>query len=62
MENYEDLILEKIKGESPKEKYETLTAINELLSAIAFPRRGTEEENLDIFKVSEIAATLLKTH
>ncbi len=56
---YEKSIIEQLDGETPKEKYDNLVAMQRLLSVIAFPRRGTDEEFLTVFEISEKAANLI---
>lgn len=60
MQNYENLIYEKLKGSSPREKYENLIAMQKLLSIIAYPRRGTEEEKMSIHDAAKQAEKLIK--
>jgi hypothetical protein len=61
MQNYETLILEALGEGTPREKYERLEAMKNLLSAIGFPRRGTWEEHMGITTAAEHAQKILKT-
>lgn len=45
MESYSKLIQRALGNGTPKEQYENLEKIVEFLEAIAFPKRGTEQEN-----------------
>ena len=45
MQNYNNLIDENLKGNTPKEKYEYLIDILNLLQQVAYPRRNTPEES-----------------
>ena len=56
MQPYYVLANEKLKGETPQEKYDNLMAMCRLLKAVAFPRRGTAEETMDIMDVAREAA------
>lgn len=49
---YNQLIDELLIGEAPKEKYENLKLMTHLLRAIAYPKRGTEEETMTIQDVA----------
>lgn len=53
---YNQLIDELLIGDTPKEKYENLEAMVYLLRAIAYPKRGTEEEQMTI----QDAATMIQ--
>jgi len=48
MRPYNTIIQEMIPGETSKEKYENLKMIGVLLQKIAYPRRGTNEEQLSL--------------
>lgn len=50
---YDTLIRQQLEGETPKEKFDKLVAMQKLLKKIAYPRRGTEEETLTIFNVAD---------
>lgn len=52
MTNYNNDTLDLIPGETPRQKYETLVKIMDLLDKVAYPRRGNEEEDWDIYKVA----------
>jgi hypothetical protein len=45
MESYETLTLDLIPGYTPREKYDSMVKIVELLNDLSFPKRG-EEKNL----------------
>jgi len=51
MQPYDKLIMDALKGETPKEKYEYLRDMQQLLQKIAFPRRGTEEEDWGVMDI-----------
>jgi hypothetical protein len=53
MQNYNNLIYDALKGETPKEKYEYLRNMQQLLHEIAFPGRGTDSEQWQIMDVVE---------
>lgn len=59
MESYLTTIEEKLGGKTPKESFEKLEKIYDLLNAIAYPRRGTHEEILTIHDVAEIIQGLI---
>jgi hypothetical protein len=40
--------MELLIGDTPKQKHDNLVKINKILSEIAYPRRGTNEETKDI--------------
>lgn len=49
---YNQLIDELLIGDTPIEKYDNLKTIMYLLRAIAYPKRGTEEETMTIQDVA----------
>lgn len=51
MRPYETVIMEALKGSTPKEKYEYLRDMQQLLQKTAFPGRGTPEENWQVMDV-----------
>jgi len=51
MQPYDKLIWERLKGDTPRDKYEYLIQIQTIIHRIAFPRRETPEENWDIMDV-----------
>lgn len=59
MRPYETIIMEQLQGGTPKEKFENLTAMQNLLQKIAFPRRGSLEEKWTIDYIAESAALLI---
>jgi hypothetical protein len=60
MESYQKLTLEMIPGETPREKYLRMEKIIALLSVLAYPRRGTDEELITIQEAANTAAEILK--
>jgi len=52
--------MESLKGSTPKEKYDNLIAMQQLLSVVAFPRRGTAEEALTIYDIATLASDLVE--
>ena len=62
MESYQKLTLEMIPGQTPREKYESLEKMVALLNALAYPRRGTEEETMTIEQAAGKAEEILKHH
>ena len=59
MTPYDKLIMGNLKGETPKEKYENLINMQILLSRIAFPRRGTTDEDMTIMDAADEASKLI---
>jgi len=53
MQNYERLIYDLLPGSTPKEKYEKLKGLQETVSKICYPRRGTYEENMSIYDAAD---------
>ena len=51
MQNYDKFIMEALTGETPKEKYEYLRDMQQLLSRIAFPGRGLPEERWEVMDI-----------
>lgn len=51
MRSYEIIIMESLKGSTPKEKFEYLRDMQQLLQKTAFPGRGTQEESWRIMDV-----------
>lgn len=49
---YSQLIDELLIGETPKEKYENLKFMIDLLRTIAYPKRGTYEERVTVFDIA----------
>jgi hypothetical protein len=50
---YQVLIDELLIGETPKEKYENLLAMKEILKNIAYPERNSEYENMRIYEFAQ---------
>ena len=59
MSNFDNDTLASIPGNTPREKFVCLQKMIALLEAVAYPRRGTAEENLTLQDVSDQAAKLL---
>lgn len=53
MISYSVLTDNNLRGETPKEKYETLVAMKNLLRIYAYPARGTKEEYLSIYDIAK---------
>ena len=60
MQPYQNVIMEKLDGETPREKYENLVAMQRLLREVAFPRRGTVEEQITVQDIADRAQKILK--
>jgi hypothetical protein len=58
MIRYEDLIRDELKGATPKERYDLLIAMKNILMQIAYPRRGTAEE---IWTIEDFAVMIQET-
>jgi hypothetical protein len=52
--------MEKLDGETPREKYENLVTMQRLLREVAFPGRGTVEEHITVQDVADRAQKILK--
>lgn len=52
--NYERLLLEKMRGDTPKQKYDNYESLMRLLTQVCYPRRGTEETYWDQYKIAEM--------
>lgn len=50
---YQVLIDELLIGETPKEKYENLLAMKEILKNIAYPQRGSKYEDMRIYEFAQ---------
>lgn len=48
MTNYENETLSLIKGDTPKQKFENMQKIRQLIEYIATPRHGSVQENWNI--------------
>lgn len=59
MRPYEQIILEALDGDTPKEKYDNLIKMQKLLQKIAFPRRGMDEEFWTLEIIAEKAAKII---
>lgn len=59
MRPYEQIIMERLDGDTPKEKHDNLVKMQKLLSAIAFPRRGMDEEFWTLEIIAEKAAEII---
>lgn len=60
MSNYENLIYESIKGDTPRAKYENLKSLLEASERICFPRRGTADEDMTIYEAVELIQPYIK--
>ena len=59
MESYLVTIEQKLGGRTPKESYDILCGIMDLLENIAYPRRGSEEEKWTIQDVANKAQKII---
>ena len=59
MQNFETLIMSIIPGNTPREKLEKVTEAFCLLEMIAYPRRGTDEENETLCSIAEKAVKII---
>jgi len=57
---YDRLIMERLDGDTPKEKYDKLCAMQKLLREVSFPGRGTREELITTQDVADRAQKILK--
>jgi hypothetical protein len=62
MRPYERIIIERLDGDTPKEKYDNLIKMQQLLQRIAFPRRGLDEEKWTVEIMAEKAAEIILLH
>lgn len=62
MRPYEQIILEILDGDTPKEKHDNLVKMQKLLQKIAFPRRGMDEEFWTLEIIGEKAAETILMH
>ena len=60
MESYLVAIDRKLNGDTPREKYDWLCRAYALLENVAYPARGTEQENWTIHDVAEKAKKLIE--
>ena len=51
MTPYDKLIMDALKGDTPKQKYEYLRDMQQLLQKTAFPGRGLPEENWTVMDI-----------
>ena len=59
MRPYSLLIEDELRGDTPKEKYQHLLKMKALLKKIGYPRRGTEEERMNIYEAGDEAMELI---
>lgn len=52
MESYQKLTLELIPGNTPREKYENMKRIAELINDLAFPKRGEERYLIEFVELA----------
>jgi hypothetical protein len=50
---YDRAIIERLDGDTPKEKFDKLVLIQKLLHKIAYPARGTEDEQITIQDIAD---------
>ncbi len=50
---YQTLIDNLLVGETPKEKYDNLVAMFEILKNIAYPKRGSKYEDMRIYEFAQ---------
>jgi len=50
MENFETLTLDLIPGNTPREKFNNMLKIAELLNDLSFPKRGEEKSLVDLIE------------
>jgi hypothetical protein len=60
MESYSKLIQRLLGNGSPKEQYENLEKIIELLENIAYPKRGSNEEMWDTEDIAAMSSLILE--
>ena len=60
MESYLVAIDRKLNGDTPRKKYEWLCKAHTLLENVAYPARGTEQENWTIHDVAKQAQELIE--
>jgi len=60
MTNYERDTIEMILGDTPKEKHDNLKSLLEIATAICYPRRGTDDEKIDIYKAADLLTNHIK--
>jgi len=60
MRRYEDVIMEMLPGDSPRDKYNELIKIYKTMRQIAYPRRGSEEEFWGIETIGKVLAQHVK--
>lgn len=60
MSNYDQLTLELIPGETPKERYETAQKIIQILTEIAYPRRDSPEEDKSLINFAVEIEQIIK--
>jgi|AZIF01.1.fsa_nt_gi hypothetical protein len=53
MESYNVLIDEMLIGDTPREKYNNLSFMINILQQIAYPKRGTDEESKTIYDFAQ---------
>jgi hypothetical protein len=59
MISYERSIMDFLKGDTPKQKFDHLMDMMELLRMISFPKRGTQEETMTIYDAAGLAGELI---
>ncbi len=59
MTNYQNDIMNLLQGDTPKQKYENLVKMKEVLIILAFPRRGTDEEIISLPEFATMAEQVI---
>jgi len=62
MISYERAIVDRLKGSTPKEKYDNLMRMQQLLHQLAYPARGTDDETMTIMDFAKNASCLIDQH
>lgn len=60
MSNYENMIIDLVKGETPKQKYDNLKAILQYSEMMCYPRRGTQDDSFDIYDFARFITPHIK--
>ena len=59
MQDFETLTMAEIPGTTPREKFTSIVKMKELLRAIAYPRRGTKEEEMTLQDFANLISKML---
>jgi hypothetical protein len=60
MTNYQNDIMNLLQGDTPKQKYDNLKDMQNLLTMLVYPRRGTSEETMSLHEFVLKAEHLIK--